>query len=203
MELTANQKRKGILLELKELLTSAAFPFLIQIFLSASVILFADYSGDKALQVFVIIFGELLLMGAFFIFGKMNGTTAYRQTIQHKAKREMESDSITAYLKTGDYAVWKGIVIALIAIVPFLIFQLVQCVAPNTVCELILKYGFGWAAYPFIVIFGSDEAFSQWLNFIWIVFPIAVHTAAYIYGASKEAKNQAKADEAREVKNRK
>lgn len=202
MELSTEQKRKGILLELKDLLTGAAFPFLIQPFLSASIILFADYSGDKALQIVVLLFGEILLIGAYFIFGKQNGVTAYRRTIQHTAKRAVDGDSISAWLKTGEYAVWKAVVIGFISVFPFMLIQFIQCLAPNTFCEFVLKYAFGWAEYPFIVIGGKDGGISQWLNFIWIIIPVGVHIAAYIYGAKKEAVKQAKVESARDIKKR-
>ena len=200
MELNSEQKRKGILLEIKDLLTGAAFPFLIQIFFSTSIIMFADYSEDKALQIFILIFGELLFIAAYFIFGRMNGVTAYRRTVQHRAKRELNSDNLSAWLKTGDYAIWKGIVIGVISVVPFMIIELINCAAHNTVCEFLLKYGFGWAEYPFIVI-GGD--ISPWLNFIWIVVPVGVHTASYIFGADREAKKQEKIQQVQEYKKRK
>lgn len=203
MEINAQQKRKGILLEIKDMLTSAAFPFLIQIFLSASIIMFADYSGEKGLQVFVLLFGEVVLMVAYFIFGKQNGVSAYRRTVQNRAKREIEGDNLSAWLKVGDYALWKGVVIGIISVIPFMLIELINCAAPNSFCEVVLKYGFGWAEYPFIVIGGEDGNISSWLNFIWIVFPVGMHTFAYYFGANKEAKKQAKVDEVQEYKKRK
>lgn len=200
MELDGKQKRKGIRQEIIDLLTSAAFPFMLQPILSASIILFADYSGDKALQIVILVFGEILLAGAYVVFGRQNGVTAYRRTVQHKTKRSIDGDNAEANLKTGDYAVWKGIVIGVISVIPFMLVQLIHCLAPNTVCEFILKYAFGWAEYPFIVIGGSNGEISQWFNFIWIIFPIGVHAAAYIIGAGKEAKRQAKVEEAQEIR---
>ena len=153
MELTNEQKKKGIWLEIKDLFTGAAFPVMLQLILSASIILFVDaLSEDTALQIVVLVIGELLFMGAYTIFGRQNGITAYRRTVQHAKKRELQADDLTCWLKTGDYAVWKGIVIGLITVIPFMFVQFIHCVAPNLVCEFILKYAFGWAAYPFIVI---------------------------------------------------
>ena len=158
MELTNEQKKKGIWLEIKDLFTGAAFPVMLQLILSASIILFVDaLSEDTALQIVVLVIGELLFMGAYTIFGRQNGITAYRRTVQNAKKRELQADDLTCWLKTGDYAVWKGIVIGLITVIPFMFVQFIHCVAPNLVCEFILKYAFGWAAYPFIVIGQAAE----------------------------------------------
>lgn len=203
MELTNEQKKKGIWLEIKDLFTGAAFPVMLQLILSASIILFVDaLSEDTALQIVVLVIGELLFMGAYTIFGRQNGITAYRRTVQNAKKRELQADDLTCWLKTGDYAVWKGIVIGLITVIPFMFVQFIHCVAPNLVCEFILKYAFGWAAYPFIVIGQAAGEFSQWLNYIWIVVPVGVHTAAYVWGASIEKKRRQKVAEAQEFKQR-
>ena len=203
MELTNEQKKKGIWLEIKDLFTGAAFPVMLQLILSASIILFVDaLSEDTALQIVVLVIGELLFMGAYTIFGRQNGITAYRRTVQHAKKRELQADDLTCWLKTGDYAVWKGIVIGLITVIPFMFVQFIHCVAPNLVCEFILKYAFGWAAYPFIVIGQAAGELSQWLNYIWIVVPVGVHTAAYVWGASIEKKRLQKVAEAQEFKQR-
>lgn len=203
MELTNEQKKKGIWLEIKDLFTGAAFPVMLQLILSASIILFVDaLSEDTALQIVVLVIGELLFMGAYTIFGRQNGITAYRRTVQHAKKRELQADDLTCWLKTGDYAVWKGIVIGLITVIPFMLVQFIHCVAPNLVCEFILKYAFGWAAYPFIVIGKAAGKLSQWLNYIWIVVPVGVHAAAYVWGASIEKKRRQKVAEAQEFKQR-
>ena len=82
---------------------------------------------------------------------------------------------------------------------PFILFQFIQCVAPNSVCEFVLKYAFGWAVYPFIVM----GVKIQWLNFIWIIIPIGVHTASYYWGGLKERKRQQIMAEAQEIKDKK
>lgn len=202
MQLTSEQKRKRNLLELKDLLTGAAFPVMLQLIVSASVILFADYS-DTALRIFALLFGEVLLIGAYLLFGRQNGITAYRRTVQGEKKRGVQNSDIydiTAYYKTGEYAVWKGIVIGLISVIPFIIFEFIQCVAPNFVCEFLLKYAFGWAAYPFIVIGQAAGELPEWLNFIWIIIPVGVHAAAYVWGGKLEKQRQLKVAEAQEIK---
>ena len=199
MELNAKQKRQRILLEIRDILTGAAFPFMLQLVLSASVILFADVNGEPAIQAFALAVGEIMLIAAYVIFGRQNGVSAYRKTVVSKKKRDMQSTDIKAYYKTGEYAIWKGVVIGAVSIAPFVLFQFIQCLAPNKFCEFLLKYAFGWAAYPFKV-FGVE---TEWLNFIWIIIPIGVHTAAYYWGGWKERKKQELLEKAQEIKGKK
>lgn len=172
---------------------------MLQLILSVSVILYADYNEDAAIQAFALAIGESMLIGAYVIFGRQNGISAYRKTVVTEKKRELQTNEIRAYYKTGEYAIWKGAIIAVITVIPFIIFQFIECVAPNTVCEFVLKYAFGWAAYPFIV-FGVN---IQWLNFLWIVIPVGVHTAAYWWGGIKEKKRQLLVTQAQEIKDKK
>ena len=172
---------------------------MLQLVLSVSVILFADYNEDVAIQVFALVVGEIMLLAAYVIFGRQNGSSAYRKAVIAQKKREMGSKDIKDYYRTGEYALWKGAVIGAVSCVPFILFQFIQCLAPNLFCEFILKYAFGWAVYPFIVI-GVD---IPWLNFIWIVVPVAVHTVAYYFGANGEKKKQAAIERAQEIKGKK
>ena len=172
---------------------------MLQLVLSASVILFADTQGELAIQAFALAVGEIMLIAAYVIFGRQNGAAAYRKTVVSQKKREMQSDDIRVYYKTGEYALWKGVVIGAISVVPYILFQFIQCVAPNVFCEFILKYAFGWAAYPFIVM-GVE---IDWLNFIWIVIPVGVHTVAYFWGGYGERKKQAIMEKAQEIKEKK
>lgn len=202
MELTTKQKRQRILLEIKDILQGAAFPVMLQLVLSASIILFADYSLEVGIQVFALVFGEILLVGSYVIFGRQNGVTAYKRTIQGESKRKLNVDDVTVYYRTGEYALWKGIVIGVVSVIPFMLIEFIQCLAPNVVCEFVVKYAFGWASYPFIVI-GQIPAvgkLSEWLNYIWIVVPVGVHLGAYLFGASGEKKRQLKVNEAQELK---
>ena len=199
MELNAKQKRQKILLEIKDILTGTAFPLMLQLVLSASVILFADTQGEPAIQAFALVVGEIMLIGAYVIFGRQNGTSAYRKTVIANKKREISPDDAELLYRTGEYAVWKGVVIGAVSAIPFILFQFIQCIAPNLFCEFILKYAFGWAAYPFKVMGVQTE----WLNFIWIVIPIAVHTASYIWGGYGERKRQALLEKAQEIKDKK
>ncbi len=186
MELNSKQKRQRILFEIKDLLIGTAFPLMLQLILSVSVILYADYNDDLAIRCVALVAGEIMLIAAYVIFGRQNGISAYRKSVVSGKKRELKSTEIKDYYKTGEYALWKGIVIGLISVAPFILFQFIQCLAPNTVCEFVLKYAFGWAAYPFIVM----GVKTQWLNFVWIIVPIGVHTVSYLWGGLIEKKRQ-------------
>ena len=199
MELDAKQKRQKVLYEIRDILVGVAFPLMLQLVLSASIILFADFNEDVAIQGFALAVGEIMLIAAYVIFGRQNGTSAYRKFIVTQKKREIGTEDAKAYYKTGEYALWKGIVIGAVSVLPFMLFQFIQCLAPNTFCEFLLKYAFGWAAYPFKV-FGVD---IEWLNFIWIVIPIGVHTGAYFWGGYSEKKRQALMEKAQEIKDKK
>lgn len=175
---------------------------MLQIVFSTSIILFADYNGEPALQIFILVFGELLLAGAYVIFGRQNGLAAYRRTVQGEKKRSAQPDDIGASFKTGEYAPWKGFAIGAVSCVPYMFFQFIQCVAPNVAFEFIVKYAFGWAAYPFIVIAEAPSVgtLSPWLNFIWVILPVCIHALAYFWGAAGEKKRQQKVAEAQSFK---
>lgn len=202
MQLTNKQKRQKIWFETKDLLAGAAFPLMLQLIFSASVIMFAGYSEDTALQIVALLFGEALLIGAYIIFGRTNGITAFRRTVQNEKKREINSSELKVIYKTGEYALYKGFVIGLISTVPYILFQLIQCIAPNSVCDFVLKYAFGWASYPFVLISESPAVgeLTQWLNFLWVIFPVCIHAAAYFWGGKAEAARQKKLAEAQEYK---
>ena len=191
---------KKFLLELKDMLAGAAFPIMLQLILSASVILLASYTDEIGLSIAALVFGELLLAGAYIIFGRQNGIVAYRRTVQNNKKREAGSNEDRAVLHVGEYGLYKGFVIALISCVPFIIFQIINGAAPNKPCGFILKYAFGWAWYPVELINLSGANLSEWLNLIWIVVPVAIHALAYFLGAKKEEKKQLLVAKAQELK---
>ena len=203
MKLNGEQTGKKVALELKDLLVGAAFPFMLQLIFSASVILFASYTDEIGLSIAALVFGEVLLCGAYVIFGRQNGIVAYRRTVQNNKKREAGSTEPRAVLYVGEYALYKGFVIALISCVPFILFQLINAAAPNNPCHFILMYAFGWAWYPFELVNLSGAGLSEWLNLIWIVLPVAVHALAYFLGARKEKKKQDLVAKAQELKGKK
>lgn len=203
-ELDSKQRRARALYEIRDLLAGAAFPFMLQLVFSASIILFADYSEDAAVAIVALVFGEALLVGAYIIFGRQNGLTAYRRTVQGEKKRAIDPSDIKARYRTGEYALWKGFVIGAISIVPFILVQFIECLYHNSVTSFLLLYAFGWAAYPFRLIgeIPSVGALSPWLNFVMIVFPVGIHALAYELGKRGEKKRQDKAAATRDLKDK-
>ena len=83
-DLTAEEKRKGLGLEIKDVLAGAAFPFMLTLILSATVLNFIAYGGDDlGIQILILVVGEIMIIVATVIFGKQNGVTAYKKTIQN------------------------------------------------------------------------------------------------------------------------
>lgn len=197
-----NNKGKKILWEMLDVLTGAAFPFMLQLVFSASVILFADYGATEiALGAVILVIGELLMGAAYFICGRQNGVIAVRRGMQNAKKTAIGSNDLKAELGIGEYALYKGVVIGLVTCLPFMLVQFIDCFAHNRFCEFILKYAFGWAAMPFALVGKAVEGgISAWLNFIWIVYPVAVHTFAYWFGAAKENKRRQIEEQAQEAK---
>ncbi len=193
-------KGKIIWLEIKDLLAGAAFPLMLMLILSATImsfIRFTLYSGDVVLSIVVLVIGEILLAGAYLIFGRQNGVTAVRRSVQYAKKREVGTDDVKAIFKVGEFAPYKGIVIPLISCIPFIIIQFIECLAPNVVCDVLIKYAFCWAYYPF-----GLAHLSQWLDFIMIIPLCAIHFGAYIWGATHERKKQLKIAEAQKISER-
>ena len=178
--LTRNEKLRKFLYELKDLAAGAAFPFMLMLIFSASVISFSA-SGDLPLRIVVLAAGELLLAASYVIFGKFSGVNAARKLNHNQKKRELGSSDTAVTLCVGEYSPYKGFLIGLLSCVPFIIFQIIGAAAPNSFCDFILRYAFGWAFWPFGI-----AGFSVWLNLIWVIPLSAVHGAAYIYGAVSE-----------------
>ena len=158
--------------EILDLLAGAAFPFMLMLILSATVIGFISYGGkeDIALKAVILVAGELLLVAATVIFGKQNAASAYKKSIQNGTKREAGSQELKVVLRVC---------------VPFIIINIIYSAAPNKACEFIMFYMFGWAYYPFGLM-----NLSPWLNFIWVIPYVAVHAGAYVYGGKTERKKQ-------------
>ena len=187
---------KKFLLELKDLLVGAAFPFMLSLILCTTVVSYVGYGGDDlGLKIVVLLVGEVLIIAATVIFGKQNGATAYKKTVQNGNKRKANSNDDGSRLYIGEYSLIKGVLIPLICCVPFIVFQIVEGAHHNNVCEFALMYVFGWAYFPFKL-----AGLSQWLNFIWIIPYACVHLAAYIWGGKTEKKKQEQIASAKEVK---
>ena len=177
-------KGKKIKLELVDLLSGAAFPLMLMIVLSASIMSFAS-SDDLTLDIVILVVGEILLAAVLIIFGRQNGVVAYRKSVQQGKKREIGTGDTKALWGVGEYNVYKGFVIGFIACIPFIIFQIINCALPNSFCEFLLKYAFGWAYYPL-----SFANVSQWLNLLWTIPALCVHALGYYIGGLTEKKKQ-------------
>ena len=177
---------RKILLELKNILIDAAFPFILTLVISTTIILYASYTADVAVSVIALIGGEIMLIGSLVMFGRANGAAAYKKTLLNTQKRELGSKDESVVYRTGEYALWKGVVIPAIVCIPFLIFQTIGLCAPNKVCSFALQYAFGWAYYPFHYLGEGYEG----LNYICVIIPLVAHTVGYVLGKLKQIKIQ-------------
>ena len=198
MQLTKEEKSKKIRLEIIDLLAGAAFPLMLMLIFGASILSFCS-TGEVPIRILVLVIGEVMLCAAYFVFGRQNGVTAMRRTCSQSKKREAFSDDLKSRLHTGEFALWKGFVIALISCIPFIIFQIIGAAAPNSVCDFALKYCFGWAYYPL----SFAEGVSGFVNLVWVVPLCCLHAGAYVLGAAQEKKKQSKIAEAQDVKGKK
>jgi hypothetical protein len=183
--------------EIKDLLAGAAFPFIVMIVLSTTIMMFGGLE-DLAVSIIAVVGGEALLIAAYIIFGKQNGLTAYRKYILGEKKRQLNSSDKKSIYKTGEYALWKGFLIGFITTIPFIILQTVQLIVPTAAIKFLLIYACGWAYFP-LNLFGAPEA----VNFVCIILPVGVHAIGYVIGKNKEIKTQMLIAEENEKQNKK
>lgn len=164
------------------MLAGAAFPFIIMCVFSTTIIMFAN-SDDLGIRIFATVFGDLLLLIAYVIFGRQNGKTAYANYQSNETKRSLGSTDKRCIYRTGEYALWKGLVIPAITALPFIVFQLVHIAFPNSFTEFMLLYVCGWAYYP-LSLAGAHQAF----NLLLILFPIGAHAVGYVIGKNQQEK---------------
>ncbi len=184
-QITYSKKRK-FLFELNDLLAGIAFPFIISVIFSATVISFSAYDGDLAISLLALIGGEVMFVAAMFIFGRANGAAAYKKTILYDRKRSLGSSDELAVYGTGEYKLWKGAFIGFAVCIPFIIIQLIELCVHNTFCSFCLRYIFAWAYCPFSYLGERFEA----LNFIMILLPVLTHMLGYFLGKLKQIKVQ-------------
>ncbi|MDE7086797.1 MAG: hypothetical protein K2O67_01260 [Clostridia bacterium] len=177
---------RKVWLEFKDILAGVAFPFIITLVLSSTIIAFASYKADMAISIIALVGGEAMYIAAMVIFGRANGSAAYKKLILHNQKRELNSKEETVLYRTGEYAIWKAVVIPLIVCIPFVIFQTIELCYDNNACNFCLQYICAWAYYPFSYL-GKD---FQALNYICIIIPVAAHVAGYLLGKRKQIKIQ-------------
>ncbi len=189
-ELTSEEKRKKIFAEIKDVFAGAAFPLMLMLIFGASIFAFADSVEEIALKAVIVVAGEIFLVAAYVVFGRQNGVTAMRKTVQNRKKRELGTDDFKVRAHTGEYAVYKGVIIAAISCIPYILVQIIGGAAPNTVCDFLPKYVFGWAYFPFTI-----GGLTSWFGLILIIPLVGVHTAAYVWGGTVELKKQNKVTE--------
>lgn len=180
-------KKRKFWFELRDILAGVAFPLMLSVILSASIIAFAS-ADDLAISLVALIGGEAMFVGSLIIFGRANGSAAYKKTVLQTQKRALNSSDERAVYGTGEYAVWKGIVIPLIVCLPFIILQSIHLIAPNNFCAFCLKYVCAWAYYPFSYLGEKYQA----LNYILILLPVGVHMLGYYLGKRSAKKTQDK-----------
>lgn len=195
-KLTSKQVRKKILLEIVDLLKGAAFPFIIMCIFSSMIIMFSSYTDELGVQLIAVIGGELMLIAAFVLLGRTNGSAAYKTKVTNQVKRKLHKPDEKAILKTGEYAVWKGFVIGFITTIPFLIFQIIACTGEYTFVEFMLEYMCGWAVEPFNLIGTIPDPYYLFMALL----PIGLHGGFYIYGKWWEDKRQQKITRAEDDK---
>lgn len=170
-------------LEFKDILAGVAFPFVLMLVLNSTVIMFAS-SSDLGISLLALVGGEIMLTASLVAFGIANGKAAYGKTVLNAQKRSLGSTDERVLCKTGEYALWKGVLIGAILCIPFVIFQAIELCYDNTVCSFCLQYMCGWAYYPFSYLGKSYQA----LNFIMIILPVAAHAAGYRFGKHRQLK---------------
>ena len=174
------------LLEFKEILADIAFPLIGMLVISSTVLMFASFSVDLGISLLALIGGEIMITASLVIFGRANGNAAYGKTVLNTQKRALGSREEKVVCKTGEYALWKGVLIGAILCIPFVIIQIIELCYDNTVCNFCLQYMFGWGYFPFSYLGKSYQA----LNLIMVILPITAHTVGYYLGKLRQIKIQ-------------
>lgn len=181
-----NKGGRAAWLEIKDMFAGLAFPFIVTVIISSSIISYAAYGGDEGVKLLAICGGEVLLAAALIIFGRANGSEAYRKTVEHDQMRELNSSDERVLFRTGEYALWKSAAMGAALCLPYYILLTVQLIVPNSFCGFCLEYVFCWAYYPFSYLGSSFLA----LDYIMILFPVCTHMLGYYLGKLKQIKIQ-------------
>lgn len=180
-------KKRKVWLEVKDILAGCAFPFIIMVVFSSTLIMFSvSDTAELFLRLISVCGGELVLAIALFIFGRTNGSEAYKKTVENGRKRELGSSDETVFYHTGEYSLWKGLLIGFIICIPYLIVLTIQVCAKNSVCSFLLEYVFCWGYAPFSFL--SEEFLA--LSYTSIIFPMAIMAIGYYFGKRRQIKIQ-------------
>ncbi|MCD8040086.1 MAG: hypothetical protein LUF82_01020 [Clostridia bacterium] len=196
VKLTTKQLRKKILLEAADLLKGAAFPFIVMCVLSSLIIMFSTYTDDLAVTLIAVVGGEAMFIAAMILFGRTNGSDAYKKKISNDTKRQLNNPDEKVLFKTGEYSPWKGFVIGFITCIPFIIFQIIDCFGDYGFVDFMLEFACGWATSPLDLAEGVPDA----CYFLMILVPVGILGGFYIYGKYWEDKRQQKITRAEDDK---
>lgn len=171
--------------EFLDICAGVAFPMIVQIMFSVTIIMFADYAATELwIGIVALVVGEAFIFVAYFMFGNKNGSVAYTNFV---VAEQIRVDGQPDYRRGGEYKPYKGFLIGFISTIPYLIFHIFYCIFPNAdFLEFILLFGFGWAVYPIYLGTNSINALSMLFVFVLT----AIHGVGYIVGKNKEFKRR-------------
>ncbi|MCD8206087.1 MAG: hypothetical protein LUD29_05700 [Clostridia bacterium] len=182
--------------EFVDLLAGAAYPFIIQLVFSATVMVFANAMDSPWIVIIALVIGEGLLIGAYVLFGMRSGSVAYSRYVQGQKIRD-ESEENAGFKKVGEYKLYKGFLIGFISVVPCIIVHFFYLVTPNSVCEFLMQYIFSWEFAPTIIYksfndiaIGDVELWINAISLLVCIMPIVLHGAMYYVGMKREYKKQ-------------
>lgn len=167
------------------MLAGAAFPFMLAVILSVTVIGFC-VTDELALGIVILVAGELFLLAAYLVFGRQNGVAAARKSVKNKKKARARLRRCRRFIQNRRVRVIQGFYNRTYKLRAVYINSVYKLRFLNNFCGFLLRYAFGWAYYPL-----SYLNLSQWLNFIWILPLVSVHAAGYVWGARQEFSKQA------------
>ncbi|MCD8200838.1 MAG: hypothetical protein LUD47_02065 [Clostridia bacterium] len=183
--------------EFVDLLAGAAFPFIIQLVFSATVMVFANAMDAVAVVIIALVIGEGLLIGAYVLFGMRSGSVAYSRFVQGQKIRDEDPLMNAGFKKVGEYKIYKGFLIGFISIVPCIIFHIFYLAIPNSFCEFLMQYVFSWEFAPSIIYVSCGgitiaelPPYVNALSMLVAIYPIILHGTMYYVGMKREYKKQ-------------
>lgn len=183
--MTYSKKRK-VLFEIKDMLAGIAFPFMISIIFSSTIIAYSAYKVELTVKLLSLLGGEALFIAALIIFGRANGGSAYRKHLLYENKRALNATDESCIYGTGEYRLWKGFFIGFVITIPFIIFLTIELIVPNTFCTFCLQYVFGWGYCPVAAFTDKYNA----LCYLLVLLPSCVHAFGYYLGKLRGMKVQ-------------
>ncbi len=180
-----DSKKRLIKEEFFDICAGIAFPMIVQIMFSATIIIFADYvSTSFWISLVALLVGEGFVVVAYYLFGNKSGSVAYTNFV---VAEQIRVDGQPDYRRGGEYAPYKGFVIGFISTIPYIIVHILYCIFPGvSFLEFFLYFAFGWAVYPIYLGTQSISAFSM----LFVLVLTVIHGAGYIIGKKQEFKRR-------------